>query len=129
MPSAKPTFEAMFKDSFLDSDFFGPTAKTISFTITSGGTVDPVTGQVTGGSASFYSAKGYARDTEEKEFKEVLGGDMTFTCRQIDLGYTPEFDDVASLTLGEGTTFNGDYKVVEVKADGADVTYRIQLRR
>jgi hypothetical protein len=128
MPSAKPTFEAMF-DGFLADPFFGPVAKTITFTVVSGGTIDPVTGVVTDGGSTVYTADGFSRSPREKEFRDILGGDMVFTVKQIDLAYTPVFDDDAVLTGGEGTTFNGTYRVVELISDGADVTYRIQLRR
>jgi hypothetical protein len=79
--------------------------------------------------STVYTADGFSRSPREKEFRDILGGDMVFTVKQLDLAYTPVFDDDAVLTGGEGTTFNGTYRVVEIISDGADVTYRIQLRR
>ena len=126
MADAKTEFEALF-DQFLASDFFGPAAKLVTFTIESGGTVDPITGDVTGGSSTVYSANGFIRNIRDNEFKDVQGGDMVFAVKQVDLGYTPVDQD--TVVISGGSTFDGTYQVIELKADGADVAYHMQLRR
>jgi len=126
MAAAKPTFNDMF-DSFLSSEFFGPAAKTATLTITSGGTYDPITGETTGGSNTVYSANGFIRDPRENEFFVAQGGDMVFTVKQDDLAYTPEFND--TIVVSGGSTFDGSWQLQELRADGADVTYRMLLRR
>lgn len=126
MADAKTEFNALF-DDFLGSEFFGTAAKTCTLTITSGGTIDPITGDVTGGSDTVYTADGFMRDIRDKEFRDVQGGDMVFTVKQDDLAYTPVDQD--EVVISGGSTFDGTYHVVELKADGADVAYRIQLRR
>ena len=124
--AAKETFEALF-DTFLADPFFGPVAKTATITITSGGTYDPITGTTTSGTTTIYSASGFPRDPKEKEFAVVQGGDIVFTVKQSDLGYTPEFDD--GIVISGGSTWDGSWKLQELRADGADVTYRMLLRK
>lgn len=126
MAGAKTEFEELF-DEFLVDPFFGPVSRTATLTITSGGTYDPVTGDVTGGSNTVYTADGFLRSPREREFREIQGGDIVFTVKQLDLGYTPEFNDV--VVISGGSTWDGNWQMQELNADGADVTYRMLLRR
>lgn len=126
MPAAKEVFDGLF-DSFLESDFFGPSKHTIVFTILTAGTFNPATGQSTGSTSDIYSADGFFRAPLEKEFREIKASDNVFTCKQDDLGYTPQYND--KCTSG-GVT----YTVVEVISDkvggegNSGVTHKIQLR-
>lgn len=123
---AKSVFNALF-DTLKASEFFGTAVKTITISITSGGTVDPITGDITGGATTVYTADGWFRDPKDKEFGTAVGGDIVFTVKQDDLAYTPIFDD--AVTISGGSTFDGTYKMQELRADGADVIYKMLLRR
>jgi|5B_taG_2_1085324.scaffolds.fasta_scaffold02515_2 hypothetical protein len=113
-------FNSVF-DSFLDeSSFFSDQAKTVSITIESDGVTDDITGETTGGTVTTYTAKGFRRDVEFKEFREVMIGDMVFTCKISDLGYEPKPGNAAVI---DGVT----YKVIDCKNLG-QVSYAMQLR-
>lgn len=124
--AVKETFSALF-DSFLADPFFGPASKTGTITIVSGGTVDPITGNVTAGTTTVYTADGFIRDPKEKEFAVIQGGDIVFTVKQVDLGYTPVNQD--TIIISGGSTWDGTYKLETLGADGADVTFKLLLRR
>lgn len=120
MAKSIPTFEGVF-DGFKSPDsFFSDQVKTISFTITSGGTPDPITGTTLGGTATVYTADGFTRDVKDREFREVEVGDLVFACKQSDLGYSPAVNDKATINSTE-------YTVVEV-SDRGSVVYAMQLR-
>lgn len=120
MAKSIPTFESVL-DNFKSSDsFFSDQVKTISFTSTTAGTYDRVTGVTTGGTDTVYTADGVQRDVKDREFRSVEVGDKVFTCKQSDLAYTPKVDDVATI---DGIESN----VVEVE-DAGQVVYKILLR-
>ena len=126
MAGIQDDFNDLFDDFLADPDF-GPIARTATITITSGGTVDPITGDVTAGTTTPYTADGFLRSPREKEFREVVGGDIVFTVKQVDLAYTPVFGD--AVVVSGGSTWDGTWTMQELAADGADVSYRMLLRR
>lgn len=121
MAKSIATFEAVF-DGFLDvnTSFFSDQKKTITYSIESGGTVDPVTGAPSGATTTFYAAEGFRSGVQEKEFNDVKAGDLKFTCKQTDLNYTPQINDKPSV---DGVV----YTVIEVK-DLGQVSWAVQLR-
>lgn len=123
---AKTIFNQLF-DDFKASEFFGTAVKSISISITSGGTIDPITGNITGGGTTVYTADGWFRDPNHQEFAAAVGGDVVFTVKQDDLGYKPVFDD--EVVISGGSSWDGAYRMKELKADGADVVYKMLLRR
>lgn len=120
MAKSIPTFESVFDGFKSPSSFFSDQVKTISFDIVSGGTLDPVTGAPTGSTTTNYTADGFTRDVEDKEFRETLVGDKVFTCKQADLGYKPRVNDKCDISGAEHT-------VIEVK-DGGSVVWIVQVR-
>lgn len=120
MSKSIPAFESVFDGFKSPSSFFSDQVKVIEFTIVSGGTVDPITGAPTGETSTFYSAEGFSRNVKKEEFREVLAGDLVFTCKQSDLNYSPSINDKCEI---DGVT----YTVVEVM-DLGQVSYAIQLR-
>jgi hypothetical protein len=114
------TFESVFDGFKADTSFFSDQVKTITIQIKTAGTYNPITGETSGGTDTFYTAEGFRRDVKDKEFKDVQVGDMVFTCKQSDLGYKPKVNDKATID----TTV---YTVVEV-SDLGQVSYGIQLR-
>lgn len=121
MAKSIETFEAVF-DGFLnpDTSFFSDQVKVITFSIETGGTPNPITGETSDSTTTFYSAEGFRRDVADKEFKQVDVGDMVFTCKQSDLNYKPTVNDkcvIDSIT----------YTVIETK-DLGQVSYALQIR-
>ena len=120
MAKSIEAFQSVF-DGFKSADsFFSDQVKTIRFGIVSGGTLNPSTGVVTGATTTSYTAEGFTRAVADKEFREVLAGDKVFTCKQVDLNYTPKINDKCTI---EGT----EHTVVEVM-DGGSVVWKIQVR-
>lgn len=114
------TFEKVFDGFLADSSFFSDQDAEISFTIVTAGTFDPVSGTRTGGSSTEHKANGFRRGVKEKEFTNIIAGDLTFTCKQADLGYRPRINDKATLL---GT----EYTVIDVN-DLGFVAWAVQLR-
>lgn len=113
-------FESVF-DGFMTSDsFFSDQVKTITFTISTGGSVNPATGETTGSTPEEYSTDGFRRIVKEKEFSDIKAGDMAFTCKQADLGRKPQLGDKPVI---DGVT----YTVIEVN-DLGQVAWGIQIR-
>ena len=122
MAQSIPTFNDVF-DLFLNPDpsnFFGDQPKTITFTIVTAGTIDPVTGDRTGGSTDIYSAEGFRRAVKKEEFSGIVAGDLVFTCKQSDLVYTPKINDKATI---DGV----EYTVIDLE-DKGQVAWGLQIR-
>lgn len=121
MTTSIQAFNNVFNGFRAQDSFFRDQVKTITFTIESAGTIDPVTGSRTGQTTTTYSAEGFRRDIRKDEFNDIEANDLVFTCQQSELGREP--------IIGDKPVIDGDvYRVINYR-DLGQVAWAMQLRR
>lgn len=113
-------------DDFANDDFFKDAYFDISWSKTTDGTFDPVTGTTTGIPES-HSAKAFSvssttvsRKPQSSLFEEIKTKDVFALTR---------FSDLPEPELNQKITFNGkEYTLIETLYDAISLTYLMQLR-
>lgn len=121
MTTSIQTFNEVFNGFRAQDSFFRDQVETITFTVESAGTIDPVTGSRTGQTTTTHSAEGFRRDVRKDEFNDIEANDLVFTCQQSELGREP--------IIGDKPSIGSDvYRVINYR-DNGKVTWSMQLRR
>lgn len=120
MATSIQAFNEVFNGFRAQDSFFRDQVKTITFTIESAASYDPVTLQPVTPTTQAFSAEGFRFDVTDKEFTDVIAGDLGFNCQQSELGRKPLINDHCVI---DGVT----YVVIEV-IDRGQVVWGLQLR-
>lgn len=106
----------------LIDDEFAAFRKALTFTETTGGTFNPVTGTVTGGTVTTYT---YQAISQAMDIKQWEGYDIAVT----DLPVTYKRIDAFKPSVEQRCTFDGSsYQVVAALYDTAGATVKLVLR-
>jgi hypothetical protein len=106
----------------LINNTFGDFRRALTFTITTGGTLNPTTGAVTGGTTTVYS---YQAISQQLDIKEFQGTDVAVTDTLIVYTRTDEFKP----SVDARCVFDGrNMQVIQAMYDAADATVKLVLR-
>lgn len=119
-----PTFKSEFQDlaSELIGDEFADFRRPLTFTVVTGGTFDPVSGQVTGGVSTFYN---YQAIPQPIDIREWQGTDVAVTDTQVIYKRAGSFVP----SVDQRCVFDGRaMQVTQALYDAADATVKLVLR-